>query len=145
MKKMGYSKYKIGIKVQRGCVFLSLHKWSCLLYTPRTKNFKCSLPRITFPNSSIKFNSSIGWINTRSRTDLAVYWSTFFWWFLYRTITWQIIPSLLGTIPLTMPYRWLLLSTPSCFKNNTASQFFMSWSVENHLGWFISLDIWDID
>ena len=47
---------------------------------------------------------SIGWINTRPRTDLVVYWSIFSWSFLHWTITLQITPSLLGTISLTMPY-----------------------------------------
>ena len=100
---------------------------------------------VTFPNSSIKFNSSIGWINIRSRIDLIVYRSAFSWWFLYRTITLQITAYLPGTISLTMPYWQLLLSTPSCFKNNATPRIFMSWSRENHSEWFVSLGRWAIN
>ena len=53
-------------KVQKRCVFLSLHKWSCSLDFPRTKNFKYSLPCIfllatyaTFPNSYLILMISI--------------------------------------------------------------------------------------
>ena len=118
IKKLGYSKYKTDInsseenklfKVQKRCLLLSLQKWNCSFYTPRTKKFKYSLPRIpcwllTFPNSFNNFNLWIGWINTRWHTDLDVYRSTFTWWFLYRTITLRITPSLLGTISLIMSY-----------------------------------------
>ena len=54
-EEISYSKYKIDInynkenklfKVQKRCVFLILHKWSCSLYTPITNNFKCLVPRI---------------------------------------------------------------------------------------------------
>ena len=35
------------LKVKKRCVSLSLPKWRCSLYTPRTKIFKCSLASIT--------------------------------------------------------------------------------------------------
>ena len=147
---INYNKQNNLFKVQNKCVFLSLHKWSCSLYTPKTENIKCPLPRIPcwllillFPilpvNLVHQLNELIPdqvlillCINLHFLGDLYIehHFKNNTTFAGYNFINHAILVE-------------LLLSTLPCFKNNTTSQLFISWSIGNYLGWFISLGTWD--
>ena len=99
----------------------------------RSKYDTMLLVEAIFPNYSMIFILSTGWMRTNLRTARVVKPSMFLLLFLYVIKTFRISPSLLNSIPLPILYWHVFTLKPSFLMDITTSQIFTSWSMRNHL------------